>query len=71
MKYCVTREKVESETGTYIAYGIEVREKGTVLHRISDVFSSQQEARKLCWKCNRLKLNIEHIDDVVQDYLAE
>lgn len=71
MKYCVTIEKVESETGTYIAYGIEVREKGVVLRRISDVFSTHQEGRVLCRKCNRLKLDVEHIDDVVQDFLAE
>lgn len=71
MKYCATKEKVENEIGTYLAYGIEIREKGIVLRRISDVFKTHREAKLLCRKCNRLKLDVEHIDDVVQDYLAE
>ncbi len=71
MKYSVTKEKAENETGAYVAYGIEVREKGIVLRRISDVFLTHRDARILCSKCNRLKLDVEHIDDVVQDYLAE
>ena len=71
MKYCATKEKIKNEAGTYLAYGIEIREKGVVLRRITDIFTTYQDARKLCRKCNRLKLDAEQIDDVVQDYLAE
>ena len=71
MKYCVTKEKIENETGTYLAYGIEIREKGIVLRRISDIFRTHKEASMLCRRCNRLRLDAEQIDDVVQDYLAE
>lgn len=72
MKYYVINENREiEEVGTYTTYGIELREGGRSLRRISDVSRSYADIRRLCGKCNRLKLDPEHLDDVVQDFINE
>lgn len=71
MKYYVISEKLEGEeVGAYTTYGIELREGGRSLRRISDVSQSYTGVRRLCGKCNRLKLDSIHIDDVIEDFIT-
>ena len=71
MRYYVIREILEcEEIGKYKAYGIELREKGMVLRRVSDVFRTYKSAWRFCRRCNRFRLSPEHLDDAIEDAIA-
>lgn len=68
--YCVVEETLEKEEiGEYITYGIAICEDGKILRKISDISVSRQMVTELCERCNRLKLDPIHIDDVIEDNL--
>lgn len=72
MKYKVIKEiKSDLYLGTYKAYGIAVINKGQTVRKISDISRSFRATYKLCSLCNRLKLDVEQIDEVIEDFLAD
>lgn len=70
-KYKLIKEKLYHEnSGDYIAYGIAVYAGKTPIRKISDVSTDKHRVRKLCRLCNKLKLDPEHINDVVSDLIC-
>ena len=65
----------DEEVGEYSAYGVRISridsEECEQVRYISNVFIDEQDAKKFVEACNRLQLSPVHIDDVVQDALAE
>lgn len=60
-----------------ISYGIaayaNAQEDGTatVLASIGDITSDKQKLEELVFYCNRLKLSVIHLSDVVEDFLGQ
>ncbi len=72
VKYRVIKERVTSENGVeYTAYGIKAVENGRELCRVSDIGCTYISVKKLCIRCNRLKLSPVHLRDVAEDFIAK
>ena len=72
MKYYVIEEKfISAECEEYTSYGIELRENGCVISRISDIDTRMENVHNLCKLCNKLGLSELHFKDVVEDYLGQ
>ncbi len=72
MKYKLFRECLLDENGNkYTTYGIKAVEKGRTVSKVSDVGCNWISVLRLCRKCNRLKLDIVHLQDVAEDFAAE
>ena len=68
--YSVICEEMISEEGReYTAYGIRAESKDNALV-ISDISTEKEEINTLVELCNREELDIIHIYDVVEDFLA-
>lgn len=69
--YRVQAERRENEeTGSYIAYGIEAVRGDALCRRISDISSEEEEVKDLVALCNQNRLDIRHLDDVVEDWIG-
>lgn len=73
-------EEVHKITGVgsqRITYGIaaysdiEDEEAATVISHICDITPDKSKAEDLVKRCNKLKLSLCHLRDVVEDFLAE
>ncbi len=72
MTYEVMAEDKESEDHLYTAFGIRaVDSDGRVALSISDVFCHYEDAVRLVHRCNKGKLALVHLMDVVEDILEE
>ena len=72
MKYFVTKDEYESEEGErYVGYGISVIDNDKVVKSVSNISCSVKLVKKLCDICNKLKLDNEQLNDVVEDFLAD
>ena len=70
-KYKLIKEHITHlDLGTYTTYGIAVFDGKVLIRKISDVSTKKHRVRKLCRLCNRLKLDLEHISDVVLDLIV-
>ncbi len=72
VKYKVIKERLISEDGKeYTAYGIKAVENGRETGRVTDIGCTYIPVKKLCVKCNRLKLSPVHLRDVAEDFAAK
>lgn len=72
VKYKVIKERLTSEEGMeYTAYGIKAVENGRETTRVADIGCTYISVKKLCIKCNRLKLSPAHLYDVAEDFTAK
>ena len=72
VKYRVIKERFTSENGVkYTAYGIKAVENGRELRRVADIGCTYVSVKKLCMRCNRLKLSPIHLRDVAEDFVAK
>ena len=72
IQYEVITEERVLEGIRYIAYGILIQDENTdtVIRKISDISLDYDEIRKLVALCNIHSLSVEHIEDIVQDFLS-
>lgn len=70
IKYKLIKERFsDTELGTYTTYGIAVYNGNSPIRKVSDVSTDKHRVRKLCRMCNKLKLDLEHLTDVIEDFL--
>ena len=70
-KYKLIKESLSHpDIGIYTTYGIAVYEGKTLIRKISDVSTDKPRVRRLCRLCNRLKLDLEHLTDVIEDLVC-
>ncbi len=62
----------DEENKEYVTYGIVAEDAfGKVIKSFSDVFFDKAKAERLVTLCNREKLSLIHLEDVVEDALTE
>ena len=72
-KYVLTETTYHNGKHTRTSYGIAVistEDNVTVLCSIEDISDEQAEIAKLIELCNEEKLEIEHLQNVVEDFLC-
>ena len=52
-------------------YGIDAIEDGRVVKSTAEISESREDMQRLADMCNKLKLELCHLDDVVEDYLTD
>ena len=52
-------------------YGIDAIEDGRVVKSTAGITKNREDMQRLADMCNRLKLELCHLDDVVEDYLTD
>lgn len=77
LKYGIVKEIYSVENMSRISYGIvafadfESEGTNTVVASFHDVSSDRESLEKLINLCNRMRLSIIHLNDVVYDYLSK
>lgn len=72
-KYVLTETTYHNGEHTRTSYGIAVistEDNVTVLSSIEDISDDREELAKLVELCNEEKLEIEHLQNVVEDFLC-
>ena len=72
-KYVLTKTTYYNGEHTRTSYGIAVistKDNVTVLCSVEDITDEQAEIAKLIELCNAEKLEIEHLQNVVEDFLC-
>ena len=72
-KYVLTETTYRNGEHTRTSYGIAVistKDNVTLLCSIEDISDEQAEITKLIELCNEEKLEIEHLQNVVEDFLC-
>ena len=72
-KYVLTETTYHNGKHTRTSYGISVistKDNITILFSIEDITDEQAEITKLVELCNAEKLEIEHLQNVVEDFLC-
>lgn len=75
--YGICEEIYELQGESRISYGIAVYDSGAdgsiaaVIERISDITSDRERLSELVDTCNLLKLEPDHLDEVVEDFLSD
>lgn len=71
--YCLTEDTIfDDSEKEHIIYGIQALDKnGTVLLSFPDVFFNRQKANHFVNLCNKGRLSLLHLADVVEDAIAE
>ena len=67
--YTVISNNEARMEGTGICYGIAAENGGEVLDMVCDITSDWDEISNLVDKCNRNKLSLVHMRDVVEDFI--
>lgn len=65
---CVLSDR---ESGLYRTYGIEACENGKTVALVQDISLDRDAVAKLVRACNRERLEVVHLADVVDDFLAD
>ncbi len=74
--YGVVEEKYKLKNKIRIAYGIAIyadaenNGTATIVASMRDLTTNQSSAEGLVDYCNRLQLSPKHLDDVIEDFLA-
>lgn len=72
MKYVLFREKIDSEDfGNYVSYGILLRDGEVELKRYSDVGRSYLRVHRLCRLCNKLGVDADQFEYILEDFCVE
>ena len=72
-KYVLTKTTYYNDEHTRTSYGIAVistKDNVTVLCSIEDISDEQAEIAKLIELCNAEKLEIEHLQNVIEDFMC-
>lgn len=75
--YTLIEEEFISYNSTYISYGINVCEKAendskpTLVASVHDITTDKLKLSKLISSCNKLKLSVIHLNDIIEDFLSE
>ena len=72
-KYVLTETTYHNSEHTRTSYGIAVistKDNITILCSVEDITDEQTEIAKLVELCNAEKLEIEHLQNVVEDFLC-
>ena len=75
--YTLIEEEFISYNITYTSYGINVCEdlngcgETSVVASIHDITTDKLKLSKLISSCNRLKLSVIHLSDIIEDFLSE
>ena len=75
--YAITEEKYTLGRESRVSYGIaaftDANTDGTatIIYSIHDITSNKKRLSQLVDDCNRLKLSIVHLSDVVKDFLLK
>lgn len=67
----VRHTAISEEIGDYVTYGIRVSEEGRELGFIPDVSTDGEAVERLAANCTAEVLDPIHLDDVIEDLLAE
>lgn len=69
MFYKIRVDEVKDElNNTHIVYGIDVYQ---CVHSVPDVFTDEQCAKQFIQRCNDFDLDPIHLNDVIENCLAE
>lgn len=75
VKYDIVEETYRCDGAVRTSYGIAAYDAQSgvteVLAAIHDISVNEQEICTLVEKCNELNLYLEHLEDVVNDFLSE
>ena len=71
VKYEVAEGDFKLDDESYRSYGLVVKEDDTTLKQIDDVSLEKNDVVNLVKLCNKLELSPVHIDDVIEDFMAE
>lgn len=72
-KYVLTKTTYYNGEHTRTSYGIAVistKDNVTILCSVEDITDEQEEIAKLIELCNEEKLEIDHLQNVVEDFLC-
>ena len=72
-KYVLTKTTYHNGTHTRTSYGIaaiSTDDNVTVIYSIEDITDEENELTKLVELCNAERLSIEHLQNVVDDFLC-
>lgn len=67
----VSSVMTDRESGLYRTYGIEACENGTPIAAIPDISLDRDAVAGLVLACNRGRLDVVHLHDVVEDFLED
>lgn len=69
---CIESIFHERDRGEYVTYGIKITDKqNNALRVVEDISIDKKKIQKLVNLCNRLKVDIEQIDDIIEDFLVD
>lgn len=70
MKYIKIKSFAEVDGKSYTTFGIEAVENGIVIDTVEDVSPDERAVGKLAADCNKYELSVEHLRDIIEDFLA-
>ncbi len=71
-RYVPVQETLTSdELGTYVTYSISVQTVSEEIAFVRDVSTDYQEIRQLTELCTDKELDPDHLNDVIEDFLAD
>ena len=71
IQYELVEERHEDpEMGSYISYGIALKEEENIIRTIADVFLDKGKAEEFIGRCNEFKLSPIHLEEVIEDALV-
>lgn len=71
MKIYYTLNKTANNKN-YLSFGISARnEKNEIIKEINDISIDETKMKRLIANCNKLKLSIVHINDIIEDFLNQ
>lgn len=70
MKYIKIKSFAEVEGKSYPTFGIEAVENGIVIDTVEDVSPDERAVGRLAAACNKYELSVEHLRDIIEDFLA-
>lgn len=71
-QYLPVLEALRSEAlGDYVSYGIRVTREGKEINFVSDVTTDREAIEYLCAICTEKGLSVDHLMDVIEDFLEE
>ena len=71
-RYVPVQETLTSdELGTYVTYSVSVQTVSEEIAFVRDVSTDFEEIRQLTEKCTEQQLDPVHLDDLIEDFLAD
>ena len=61
----------KKELGTYVTYGIDVKNNKQRITLVSDVTTNEYEAHNLASKCTKEQLDPIQLEEIIEDFLVD